>query len=431
MEMTAAQAFEKNRYIYLSGAVPREECERLTQHMFKLKEEGKLTKDEQCPLSHSVYGDPELDGVLEKLVPNLSKQLGVELLPTYTYARIYEPGEVLVKHKDRPSCEISGTLTLGFDPGSGIWPIYFGKNDDDVVGQGFEINIGDLVMYRGCELNHWRPTYKGQWQVQVFFHFVDANGPHKDHAMDGRKALGHGAETRQQSKPVENQGNTITHEQAIDIYKPPLGQTIFNGVMTRTCDGIWPNAVTFGNGIHDHLTFTKEECGKIVAFADKLYGNKSTIGAGKHEGTYNPDIRSVDTYNLELNNETRWMFERIAAAVSTVNAEHYRFDLMGITHAVQLLHYKASEKGKYDWHIDAGEGSSSTRKLSLSVPLTLKSSYKGGDLELMNNGTHMQAYTEMGSITFFPSYMPHRVTPVTEGERWVIVVWVHGSSRFR
>ena len=63
--------------------------------------------------------------------------------------------------------------------------------------------------------------------------------------------------------------------------------------MTRTCDDIWPNAVTFGNGIHDHLTFTKEECGKIVAFSDKLYGNKSTIGAGKHEGTYNPDIRSV------------------------------------------------------------------------------------------------------------------------------------------
>ena len=431
MQMTAAQAFEKNRYIYLSGAVPRDECERLTKHMFKLKEEGKLTQDEQCPLSWSVYGDPELDAVLEKLVPNLSKQLEVELLPTYTYARIYEPGETLVKHKDRPSCEISGTLTLGFDPGSGIWPIYFGRNDDDVVGQAFEINTGDLVMYRGCELNHWRPPYKGKWQVQVFFHFVDANGPYKDHAMDGRKSLGHGAETREQPKPVENQGNTITHEQAMDIYRPPLGQTIFNGVMTRTCDDIWPNAVTFGNGIHNELTFTKEECGKIVAFADKLYGNKSTIGAGKSEGTYNPNIRSVDTYNIELNDETRWMFERIAAAVSTVNAEHYRFDLMGITHAVQLLHYKASENGKYDWHIDAGEGSSSTRKLSLSVPLTLKSSYKGGDLELMNNGTHMQAYTEMGSITFFPSYMPHRVTPVTEGERWVIVVWVHGSSRFR
>ena len=426
MQMTAQQAFEQNRYIYLSGAVSRSECERLTQYMFKLKEEGKLTKDEQCPLSESVYGDPELDAVLANLVPNLSKQLGVQLLPTYTYARIYAPGETLVKHKDRPSCEISGTLTLGFDPGSGIWPIYFGKNDDDIVGQSFEINTGDLVMYRGCELNHWRPVYKGKWQVQVFFHFVDANGPHADHAMDGRKSLGTDKHT---NNPKQN--DEFTPEKAMELFKPPLGQTIRNGIMIRTNDEIWPNAITFGNGIHNELTFTPKECERIVGMSDKLYGNKSTIGAGKSEGIYNPDIRSVDTYNLELNEETGWMFDKIAAAAATVNSEHYRFDLLGITHAVQLLHYKASENGKYDWHIDAGEGSSSTRKLSLSVPLTLKSSYKGGDLELMNNGTHMQAYTEMGSITFFPSYMPHRVTPVTEGERWVIVVWVHGSSRFR
>lgn len=426
MQQTAAQAFEENRYIYLSGAVSRAECERLTQHMFQLKEDGKLTQDEQCPLSWSVYGDSELDGVLEKLVPGLSKQLGIELLPTYTYARIYEPGETLVKHKDRPSCEISGTLTLGFDPGSGIWPIYFGRDDDDVVGQGFEINTGDLVMYRGCELNHWRPPYKGKWQVQVFFHFVDANGPHKDHAMDGRKSLG-----TQKGQAADTNTDKFDIGQAIEILKPPVGHVINNGVMIRTNDEIWPHAVTFGNGIHNELTFTPEECERIVRMSDKLYGNKSTIGAGKSEGTYNPNIRSVDTYNLEFNEETAWMFNRIAGAVATVNAEHYRFDLMGITHAVQLLHYKASENGKYDWHIDAGEGNSSTRKLSLSVPLTLKSSYKGGDLELMNNGSHMKAYTEMGSITFFPSYMPHRVTPVTEGERWVIVVWVHGSSRFR
>lgn len=426
MQLTAQQAFEQNRHIYLSGAVSRSECERLTQYMFKLKEEGKLTKDEQCPLSESVYGDSELDAVLAKLVPTLSKQLGIELLPTYTYARIYAPGETLVKHKDRPSCEISGTLTLGFDPGSGIWPIYFGKNDDDIVGQSFEINTGDLVMYRGCELNHWRPAYKGKWQVQVFFHFVDANGPHADHAMDGRKSLGTDKHT---NNPKQN--DEFTPEKAVEMFKPPFGQTIRNGIMIRTNDEIWPNAITFGNGIHNELTFTPEECDRIVQMSDKLYGQKSTIGAGKSEGTYDPSVRSVDTYNLELNEETGWMFDKIAAAVATVNSEHYRFDLMGITHAVQLLHYKASEKGHYSWHIDAGEGNSSTRKLSLSVPLTLKSSYKGGDLELMNNGSNMLAYTERGSITFFPSYMPHRVIPVTEGERWVIVVWVHGSSRFR
>lgn len=419
MQQTAAQAFEKNRYIYLSQALPKEACQNLTDHMFKLSKEGKLTKDDQCPLSESVYGDPLLDQVLEKLTKPLSGQLGIELLPAYTYARIYAPGEELVKHKDRPSCEISGTMTLGFDPGSGIWPIYFGKNDDDVVGTGFEIGVGDLVMYRGNELNHWRPPYKGVWQVQVFFHWVDANGPHKDWAYDKRGSLG------------TTERKEDNREELLERFKPPIGQTFYNGVMIRTNDEIWPGAVTFGDGFHNEFVFSEDECKKIVSIADKLYGVKSTIGAGKSEGTYNPEIRSVDTYHIELNDENRWIFDRIAAAVATVNAEHYRFDLLGITHSLQLLHYKASENGHYSWHIDAGEGSSSTRKISLSIPLTRKDSYKGGDLELMDNGGKRLAYTEMGSITFFPSYMPHRVTPVTEGERWVIVVWVHGPSRFR
>lgn len=424
MQQTAADAFEKNRYIYLSQAVSKADCEKLTEHMYNLSREGKLTKDEQCPLSESVYGDPIFDQVLENLTGPLSKQIGIELLPAYTYARIYAPGEELVKHKDRPSCEISGTMTLGFDPGSGIWPIFFGKNDDDIVGTPFEIGVGDLVMYRGNELNHWRPPYKGKWQVQIFFHWVDANGPHKDWAYDKREKLG----TQKREKEVA-QPNDLA--QAIDMFRPPVGQYIYNGVMIRTNDEIWPNAITFGNGLHNELTFTEEECKKIVAISDKKYGMKSTVGAGKSEGTYDPSIRSVDTYHIDCDEENRWIFDRIAAAVATVNAEHYRFDLMGITHSLQLLHYKASENGHYSWHIDAGEGSSSTRKLSLSIPLTRKDSYKGGDLELLNNGSQMKAYTEMGSITFFPSYMPHRVTPVTEGERWVVVVWVHGSSRFR
>ena len=71
-------------------------------------------------------------------------------------------------------------MTLGFDPGSGIWPIYFAEEEDDVVGSSLEIDIGDMVMYHGNELYHWRPQYKGKWQVQVFFHYVDANGPHKE-----------------------------------------------------------------------------------------------------------------------------------------------------------------------------------------------------------------------------------------------------------
>ena len=191
-----ADYFDKNRFIYLSGVLSKEVCDRLTQHMFDLFKEGKLTKDPQCPLSDSIYGDPAFDKILGDLAGPLSSQLGVELLPCYTYARIYRPGEVLKRHTDREACEISGTLTLGFDPGSELWPIFFAKDPTDEAGTPLNIDVGDLVMYRGNELTHWRPAYRGLWQVQVFFHFVDANGPHKEHAFDKRPGLGMKPETK-------------------------------------------------------------------------------------------------------------------------------------------------------------------------------------------------------------------------------------------
>ena len=422
--MNSAEYFEKQRYIYLSNVVSREDCEKLCNHMFSLKNEGKLVKDDQCPLSDSVYGDPIFDTLLEKLVPSLSNQLGVELLPAYTYARIYGPGEVLVKHKDRPSCEISGTMTLGFDPGSGIWPIYFGKDDDDAVGTSVEINIGDLVMYHGNELNHWRPAYKGKWQVQVFFHYVDKNGPHANHAYDGRKQLG---VDKNESTLAKFTDEKISSPKETDL----KSSLIHNGVMIRTCDNVFPGASTYHSGFKPEHTFSPEECRMILDQNEKLYPQKSTVGTGEDGGKYDPTVRSVDTYNIELTEETQWIFDKIAAAVGVANAEYYKFDLLGITHSLQLLHYKATENGHYDWHIDCGEGNAATRKISLSIPLTERDVYEGGNLEINNNGVEIKAVDEQGSITFFPSYLLHRVSPVTKGERWVIVVWVHGPNRFK
>ena len=430
--MSAAEHFKQQKYIYLSNVVSREDCKALTTHMYGLQDAGKLTKDPQCPLSDSVYGDPVFDTLLETLAGPLSKQLGIELLPAYTYARIYAPGETLVKHKDRPSCEISGTMTLGFDPGSGIWPIYFGKDDDDMVGTPIDINIGDLVMYHGHELNHWRPEYKGKWQVQVFLHYVDANGPHADHAYDGRSKLGvdktESTLRKFEDKPVK----VDQPSEQVAVIKPEMTSSIINnGVMIRTCDEIFPGAATYHSGFKPEHTFSPAECQKILDQNKKLYPVKSTVGTGKDGGTYDPKVRSVDTYHIELTDETQWIFDKIATAVGVANSEYYKFDLLGITHSLQLLHYKATENGHYDWHIDCGEGSAATRKISLSIPLTERDVYEGGNLEINNNGNQMKAIDEQGSITFFPSYLLHRVSPVTKGERWVIVVWVHGSNRFK
>ena len=91
--MNIAEYFKENKYIYLSNVLKKTDAHQLTDYMFKLYDDGKLNKDPQCPLSDSVYGDPTFDALLQSLAEPLSKQLGIELLPTYTYARIYRPGE--------------------------------------------------------------------------------------------------------------------------------------------------------------------------------------------------------------------------------------------------------------------------------------------------------------------------------------------------
>ena len=178
--------FDENNYVVMSDVISKERAAELTQYLFDLAKEGKTEKDPQCPLSDAVYGAPKYDELLQELAPALSQHLGVNLLPAYTYARIYRPGEELKIHKDRPSCEFSGTMTLGYAEGEPIWPIFF----DDVKRHKIQLGVGELAMYKGCEVAHWRPPFKGTWQVQIFFHYVNADGPYKHHYADGRKEFG-------------------------------------------------------------------------------------------------------------------------------------------------------------------------------------------------------------------------------------------------
>lgn len=408
--MTPQEYFEKKSYVYLDGALPKEKCAEITKYIWSLSEQGKLIQDAQCPKSWSVYGDPILDGILKNLAEPLSKQLGISLLPTYTYCRLYQPGEVLKRHIDRESCEISGTLTLGYDPESEIWPIFFSATPEDTAGIPISIDVGDLVMYRGNKLTHWRPEYIGRWQVQVFFHFVDANGPNKDWANDKRPSLG-----VSKTEPVQPPSSSIS--------------TLYNTVVIDECDGIAPATTTFHTGFRPELAFTREECDRIIDIAKRQYAFKAQVGVGS-DGKYNQDVRRVDNYRVELRDNTKWIFDKIVQAVGVANKEYYKFELLGITHSLQLLHYKSEEKGFYDWHVDTGHGSASKRKLSVVGMLSDPSEYEGGDL-FVSNGSKIKCINTKGSINMFPSYMMHTVTPVTKGDRWVLVVWVHGSQRFK
>ena len=137
-------------------------------------------KDSQVPGVYSIYADHVMETLLVKTLPVMKEKTGLDLLPTYSYARVYEKGSILEKHKDRPSCEVSTTINLGGD----LWSIY-------VEGIKIDLNPGDMLIYAGCELEHWREPFEGNICGQVFLHYNHVDGPFaKTNLYDKRPLLG-------------------------------------------------------------------------------------------------------------------------------------------------------------------------------------------------------------------------------------------------
>ena len=140
--------------------------------------------DSQVPKTYSCYADLAMETLLEKVLPIMEKTTGLDLIPTYSYARIYKKGDVLYRHKDRFSCEISTTMNLGGDP----WPIYLDPKaglpvegeykSENNPGIKVDLDPGDMLAYSGCILEHWREPFEGENCGQVFLHYnnVDTQG---------------------------------------------------------------------------------------------------------------------------------------------------------------------------------------------------------------------------------------------------------------
>ena len=157
--------------------------------------------DRQIPGCYSKYGDWVMETLLQYMRPVMKAKTGLELIPCYSYTRLYEKGNKLKRHKDRDSCEISTTLHLGGDP----WPIFLDPSGQDFVidekkeihkpgapkGVRVDLKIGDMLIYSGCDLEHWREPFQGTVCSQVFLHYNDANGPFaKTNLFDKRPMRG-------------------------------------------------------------------------------------------------------------------------------------------------------------------------------------------------------------------------------------------------
>jgi len=194
-------SFKKKKYLVIKKAISKELAE-FCFHYFLIKRKVADTliankhisefntdwgtfKDVQVPGVYSHYADIVMETLLVKVKPIMEEKTKLKLLETYSYARFYEKGSVLKKHKDRKSCEISTTMFLGGDP----WPIYV--ESDSKKEHKVDLTPGDMLVYRGCDLEHWRNKFKGNYCAQVFLHYNDRNSEHaEENKFDKRLHLG-------------------------------------------------------------------------------------------------------------------------------------------------------------------------------------------------------------------------------------------------
>ena len=207
--------FKKNKYCIIENAISLEMANFIHDYIcLKKKVAKKLFEynyislnettwgtwlDPQVPNTYSHYSDLVMETLLEKVLPQMQKHTGLKLVSTYSYTRVYKKGDVLKRHKDRPSCEISTTMNLGGDK----WPIYLSPNENvgfpneqkgittESKAKGIKVDLrpGDMLVYSGCELEHWRKKFTGNYCAQVFLHYNRKQSKNKNE-FDGRPFLG-------------------------------------------------------------------------------------------------------------------------------------------------------------------------------------------------------------------------------------------------
>lgn len=181
--------FEKNGCCVVKSVITKELRKFITQYaLFDRMQNFDINSEVMVKGSYEKYLDPAMETLLLMLKDTMEKHTELELLPTYSFFRIYTNGTELFKHTDRPSCEISCSICLDyeFEDKHFKFPIFIEGNE-------VFLEPGDMVIYKGCELEHWRDKLvcsNDDWHAQVFLHYVDKNGQYSDFENDKRKSIG-------------------------------------------------------------------------------------------------------------------------------------------------------------------------------------------------------------------------------------------------
>lgn len=169
--------------------------------------------------------------------------------------------------------------------------------------------------------------------------------------------------------------------------------------------------------------FTPEQCGQLIhSYSSKL--KDAGLGA---KGAKDESIRKTSAYPLDVA-EVKDLYDSVIGVAVQVNSEIWNYSLQGAD-PIQFLKYNIG--GHYDWHLDIGSGKHMYRKLSFVIPLSPPESYDGGELIIKAGVKERAAPLEQGKMILFPSFILHKVTPVTRGERYMLVGWLRGEIPFQ
>ena len=383
-EIGIKDRFTVEKYTHLKNVLNKEECGNLVAQLKELIDNKKTIKDVQCPLSEAVHGAPVFDALLEHLIPTFEQASGKKLFPTYAYARLYPPGEELEIHTDRPSCEISATVTLGFE--GNVWPIYMADHDDTKttekrIGEHnkeywlknisrVDMEVGDAVLYRGQEKVHWREKYtEGQWQAQVFLHYVDQNGPNAEWKYDKRQRL--------------------SHQDPSVLY--------------------W----NFLNAVPE------DACKRLINSVEQLDSEVARIG-GNEVGVVDKKIRDVKKVQLPA-----WtgLGAQMAGMGLSANQQAWKFN---VTCANQCDYLIYDIEGHYHAHTDTFMDPTQVECRKLTVLAFLNNDFEGGRVFLQVGHEKIYPPQNAGTVLVFPSFILHGVEPVTKGIRRSAVTWLVG-----
>lgn len=183
--INAGELFARQKYVIGRSCLKDPQLSLLYRYACKRADTGTMGHDARSPGAWAAPGDLFTDSLLMEVLPLAEDTTQLKLFPTYSYFRVYKRGDILVRHTDRPSCEISVTLCLGYDAVR-PWPILI-DGPDGV--SSIELTPGDALFYRGIECTHWREPLDGERLAQAFLHYVDQNGPYAEWKYDKRRRI--------------------------------------------------------------------------------------------------------------------------------------------------------------------------------------------------------------------------------------------------